>query len=481
LRAGRTARSWFGSTALIHAAIGDADKTLPLLEQLLAVDQNTNVGWPLTRALLRLDPRWDKLRGDPRFQALCVEPAAPAAARTPAQELVEKARALLQGLEATREDFALAEDYCQRALRLDSTDGEVWAFYAQLHSAFGYRGWDTSPERREQNRVMAERAIRLAPDSVQAKLAQAGAWSAFGINRAETEKLLREVVAQQPDNQPALRFLAVTMLNQGKLNECLALNERSAALPGGDPLALFNNARYLWLRGRLDEAYAMMQRSLAQKPFSSSLTLKANMDIIWRSDPVAAEATLRLIPQSDLLEDRANYTAGLVYYYQRRADAALAAWGAFPRDYYADFAFDGPKGLLVGLAHELGQRDAAAKMEWRTALALVEKRIAATPNKPAPYYYQAYLLACLGEKTAAGEALRTYEQLANIKYTPQTPMAIELAYIYARLGRLDDLFAITPTYVRRMRIDPRFDGVRTDPRYVKLIAELEQNQANPLK
>ncbi|MBI2813208.1 MAG: TIR domain-containing protein [Opitutae bacterium] len=443
----------------------------------------------LLRSMFKLDPRLKPWRDDAEINALLAEPAANGAAATtplsvsltPARELVTKARILLLGLEATREDFDLAEEYCQRALKLDPTDGEVWAVYAQLHSAFGYRGWDTSPERREQNRVMAERAIRLAPDSVQAKLAQAGAWSAFGINRSETEKLLRDVVAEQPDNQPALRFLAVTLLNQGKLDECLALNERSAALPGGDPLALFNNSRYLWQRSRPDEAYAMLQRSLAQKSFASALTFKALMEITWRGDPPAAEAALKQIPQAALLEDRANYTAGLVYFYQRRADEALAAWGAFSRDYYADFAFDGPKGLLIGWAHELGQRAAAAKIEWRTALQVVEKRIATAPNKPASYYYQAYLLACLGEKIAAGEALRTYEQLTNIKYTPETPMAIELAYIYARLGRLDELFATAPTYIRRMKIDPRFDTVRADPRYIRLLAEFERQNTEPRK
>ncbi|MBI2813211.1 MAG: tetratricopeptide repeat protein [Opitutae bacterium] len=75
MRAGRPTRSWFDSIALIHAAVGDADKAMPLLEQLMSADNSTNVGWPLTRALLRFDPRWDKLRADSRFQKLCAEPA----------------------------------------------------------------------------------------------------------------------------------------------------------------------------------------------------------------------------------------------------------------------------------------------------------------------------------------------------------------------------------------------------------------------
>ena len=455
-----------------------------------------------TAADLRLNPGWDPLRSEQEFaaviaeaerieQAAALSSTAPAVKSTaeqtpavlsPARELIEKAQALFQGVDATREDFALAEEFCQRALKLDSIDGEIWAVYSNLNAAFGYRGWDTTPERREQTRVMAERAIRLAPASPLAKLAQAGAWSAFGINRAETEKLLREVVQEQPNNQMALRFLAVTVLNRDGLDECLALNERSAALPGGDALALYSNARYLWQRSRQADAYAMLQRSLAQRPFSSSLVLKTLMEMTWRGDLAAAEATLQQIPQSAQLEDRANYTAGLVRFYQRRADAALAAWGTFPRDYYNDFQFDGPKGLLIGLADELDHRDAAAKIEWRAALQAVEKRIAATPNNPTPYFYKAYLLACLGEKASAEEVLRTHEQLAGVKSTAGSPLSFDLALVYARLGRLDDFFARPPTgNLARIRIDPRFDALRADSRFEKLLADNQQRRADAKK
>jgi Flp pilus assembly protein TadD len=488
--------------AFFDAAMGDAAKAVAYARQGL------NRTHFISDHTLALDPQWDKIRGSPEFVALLAEAKArtsattspssassastapastftlsPSGAPSPARELAAKALALFQGLEATREDFALAEDYCQRALKLDSTDGDIWAVYSSLNGAFVYRGWEATAERREQTRVMAERAIRLAPASTEAKLAQAGAWSTFNVNRPEMEKLLREVVAERPGDQAALRFLAVAVLGRpGGLDDCLALNERSAALPGGDPLALYNNARYLWQRGRQAEAYATLQRSLAQKPFSSSLVLKTIMEMTWRGDLAAAEATLNQIPQSALLEDRANYEAGLVRFYQRRADAALAVWGAFPRESYSDFQYDGPKGLIIGLAYDLDHRDAAAKIEWRTALQVAEKRLAAAPNNPARHYDKAYLLACLGEKAAAEEELRTYEQLAGIKFTPESPMTFELALIYARLGRFDDIFAQTPArFFGRIRIDPRFDGMRSDPRYAKQLADYEQRKADAKK
>ncbi len=418
-------------------------------------------------------PLWKAMLGSGPSAKPPAAPPAPvttAASVSPARALVAKVYVLIRALETTREDFALAEEYCQRALKLDPDDGEVWAAYSQVHAAFGYRGWDSSAERREQVRVTAERAIRLAPRSVDARIALAGSWSTFGINREEREKLLREIVAEEPGNQGALRFLAVTVLAKPDgLEECLALNERSAALPGGDPLALFNNARYLWQRGRSAEGYAVLQRALSQQKFTSALVLKMAIEINSRGDLLAADETLRQIPPAALQEDRANYVAGQLRYYQRNAAGALEIWQAFPRDFYSDFVYDGPKGLLLGLADELDHRDAAARTEWQAALQEVEKKIKASPNRAGPYFIQAFLLACLGEKAAAGEALRTHEQLAGIKYSAGQPMSLELAKVYTRLGRFDEIFAHPPAALTLLRINPDFDALRADPRFRQLV------------
>ena len=53
--------------AIIHVILGEHDQALELLEQLLL---RTEYQYALTRAQLRLDPLWDPLRGDPRFERL---------------------------------------------------------------------------------------------------------------------------------------------------------------------------------------------------------------------------------------------------------------------------------------------------------------------------------------------------------------------------------------------------------------------------
>ena len=61
--------------ALIQTIFGENSRAIPTLTQLLQTPymEGGVYGIPITPALLRLDPIWDPLRGDPAFQKLCEE------------------------------------------------------------------------------------------------------------------------------------------------------------------------------------------------------------------------------------------------------------------------------------------------------------------------------------------------------------------------------------------------------------------------
>ena len=59
--------------AQIYALLGDADHAIPILNRLLQIPGlNVPLG-TITPALLRLDPVWDQIRSNPRFQELVAE------------------------------------------------------------------------------------------------------------------------------------------------------------------------------------------------------------------------------------------------------------------------------------------------------------------------------------------------------------------------------------------------------------------------
>jgi tetratricopeptide (TPR) repeat protein len=403
-----------------------------------------------------------------------------------ARQLVAKARPMFETLDSNRDDFKLAGELLEQAKAKDPTDAEVWAAAALLHWRYLARGWDTSDPRREAARVATQRALRLDPQSFEARFAQAALMAYTGREGAEKEKLLRDLRRERPTDHRVLRELGETLerLDRVRTDEGAVFFDEAAALPGGDPLALYNKSMAYWFAGRTAEAEAAMDASIAQRSFTGALLMKAWYAIILHGDLASAQVTLDRIPPTEMVEDRACYFAYYLHYLKREPDAAIKWLNALPRDWLNDNWYTGPKGRAIGDAMQIAGRPEAAAAEWRAALKLVEAHLAADPANGTLRFNRILLLAKLGEREEAARQFAVELQVDGIDLTRDTPVAPWVTHGCILLGRKAEAIrqlahglkrrsrAVENT-AARLRLDPQFDPLRDDPEFQRVIEEAE--------
>ncbi len=414
-----------------------------------------------------------------------IAPAAPAPPSvSEARQLVAKARGLIAEIDSTREDFALAEDLLKQALAKDGTDAEVWAELSQLNSRYASRGFDVSNERREAANAAAQRAIRLDPQSFAARFAQVSLLRDSDSALQESEKVLRVLHQERPDDKAVLHALSRVIQKQGRVDEADALYDESARLPGGDPLALYNKSLNLFFLGRTVEAEAAVQAALAQRTFSSALGLSLWYAIVLHGDLDRAKSILDRLPPAALQEDRPCWFACMLHLYRREPDAALEVLHAAPRDWLNDNWYRGPKGRLAADALQQAGRPEAAAIERRAALRLVEAKLAGDGTNFVLLLNRVILLADLGEREEAARQYSALLQLRGLDPAGNKPVPFWLMETGIKLGRkaevlrqlslgLKDPSHVVDYTAAQLRLDPLFDPLRGDPEFPKVIAEAE--------
>jgi tetratricopeptide (TPR) repeat protein len=420
---------------------------------------------------------WQK-RPAPTPAPTAVEPAKPL---SEARQLMAKAQALYEPWDgATREDFALAEQLLKRAVELDPSDGEVWATYGILACVQVMVGHDRSPARVDLARATTERAMKLAPDSKLARFAQAFSFRFNESTRDDAEKIMRELIAQDPGNRMVLRTLAALLRTRGRHDEALVFLDRAIALPGGDPVAVYNKFLSLWSAGRFTEAEAAIDTAFPQPSAPYLYRAKAMCLMTLHGDLDRAAETMAKSPARYLLEEKGAYWASLIALWRRDVGTCLAVWHKVPRDLIETSEFRGPKAFIVGQAQHLAGRQAAAQAEWSAALRIVEQQLAAQPNAVHWIYWKARLLASLQRTTEAEEILRTFEQLIGAKgLTNDTiPIYLLLGHRAEVLQALEKAHAHVvalnnpgslASWLNNLRFNPEWDLIREEPRFIAIV------------
>jgi len=158
-----------------------------------------------------------------------------------------------------RRDWEPAREELQRAVALDPEFAEAHAELAIIQA------FEETPEAMSRARASVKRALQLKPRLVRARAAEG-----FLFTKAKppdlpgAERVLREVLDQDPNMSDALNWLQSVLYEQGQVDEARAILERAAVIDPLHPAIAANLADRLIEEGKIEQAVRIYERAMEQ-------------------------------------------------------------------------------------------------------------------------------------------------------------------------------------------------------------------------
>src|SRR5438270_7137607 len=376
-----------------------------------------------------------------------------------------------------------AEQLYERALQLDPNFALAAASYSRLQSWI-YHTYEPNADRREKSRALADRALQLQPDLPEGHLAVG--FSICYVDRDYDRALAEFALAQKGLPNEAEAYLAIGAIQrrQGKWDESNANLEKAAGLSPNETWPLQNLVLNYQMLRKFDLANKTVDRALKLAPDSFSLwSIKSQLEISEKGTFQIAERgeqVFRSRPMDD--ETKIHFVISLVQIrlLQRRYAEALQLTSSLKDEALAK----DPEGLMgkygaIGIAKKLLGDEVGAREAFLKARGYAEKFVADAPNEAKRHDPLAECLAWLGEKEAAiAEAKRATELLPESVDAFDGPVCTRtLAEIYMIVGEYDKALPIidglltrpTQVTVAQLKINPLWDPVRQDPRFIAML------------
>ena len=396
----------------------------------------------------------------------------------------EAYRLYLQGEEyrrrpgGKRENLESARQLYERAVRLDPGFALAHAMLAFVHGIMYWFRLDPYPARAELLRREAETALRLAPNLPQAHWANGIAlmWGQGDRPRALAE--LTIAAEGLPGSAELWNLIGATNRGLGNWDRSLAAFEKSAALDPRYADQFSELASTYQVLRRFGDAVAALNRASALAPDVAGFRLyRAALYQLWRGqlDSLrAAVAGLGCAP------DEAN--AAICEYlalYERRPDSILALLPEPQRVIFEVQDQYEPALLWVAWAHQLRGDGAAARSAFDGALRQLDSALHRLPDDWRVHASRGVALAGVGR---IAEARREAEWLSGTLLYRYPFWRINLTngrariFAQARMAgeavvEIEQLIAVGAESVHTLRLDPRWDPIRSDPRFQALFAK----------
>lgn len=369
----------------------------------------------------------------------------------------------------------------EQAVELDPGFAEAWARLAAEHDNMIWLGYDRSEARERDAAAALERARELAPDHYQTVLTEAE--HAYHRRRyAEAIERFERARSLRPNDAEAVSGLAFVRRRQGRVDETIRLLTRALTLDPRSATLAFNLGGSQQLMRRCDEAEGTLRQAIAWSPdWPRPHGYLALSRILCRGDVEGARATLESAysvvpnPQDQPVLDRLSVEVDLM---ARNYDEALATVRRISEPILDSQFWWLPRSLLEAEVFDLAGRPDSAEARLHDALALLEPAAAERPDDERVRSALGLAYAYLGRHDEAiREGRRAVELMPyDVDAYNSSVRHADLARILVRVGEYDAAVEILEDLLDRpamitphqLRLDPRFDPIRDEPRFKEL-------------
>jgi TolB-like protein/Flp pilus assembly protein TadD len=375
-----------------------------------------------------------------------------------------------------RPNIEKAERLFERATALDSNFAGAFAGLARVHE-WAYHDFDPTAARKEKARAAAEKAIRLQPDLPEGHLSLG--FYHYYCERDYQGALHEFAIAKLSLPNSAEVYMAIGAIErrQGKWKESTANLDRAASLSPKDAWILQNLADNYYATRNFEAADKILDRAIDAAPKSfGPRAEKARLAVDWKGDLSVMEKELTQVPPGLDPDGLVTFSRMQLLLLQRKFADALALLKQSPQDV---FHSDKPREFFEGTIHTFSNDKEEALSAFKRARPIAEKALREGPTDASRHVILGMILAGLGEKDAAiAEGIRAVELLPESQDALDGPKTtVALAQIYAWTGEIDQALQLldrslsTPNGVTApfLRLDPIWDPLRSDPRFLALI------------
>jgi tetratricopeptide (TPR) repeat protein len=382
------------------------------------------------------------------------------------------------------ESLSEAVRLLNQAIERDPAFALAYYQLAQAHDQLYFSGFDHTPVRLAMADAAIQSLVRLRPNSGEAHLALAKHlyWGYLDYDRARKELGLAQ--KSLPNDPWAFVLLGFIDRRQGRWAESTKNLEHAIELDPQNRFFLQQLANsYLCLR-RYADAERVLDRAITLDPKDSNMrAFRAATELEWHANPRPLRSTVEAILAEHPREAKNIAQLWLeVSLCERDFDGATRALAALPIGGCYDDWIPFPRSWCEGVVAQMRGDKAAAHAAFTSARNEAAKLVADQPDYAEALCALGMADAALGNKEdAIREGRHAAELMPVSKNAIVGPLLIEyLAVIYAWTGEKDRAFerldeaAKLPSYLSygRLLLRPRWDPLRGDPRFDKIVASL---------